>query len=40
VKGVLINAYVDQDLRIVTGNSASGTPMNLFILERADAIVP
>jgi hypothetical protein len=40
VKGVLINAYVDQDLRIVTGNSVSGTDLNLFILERADAIVP
>jgi hypothetical protein len=40
VKGVLINAYVDQDLRIVTGNSENGPSMNLFILERAETIVP
>lgn len=40
VKGVLINAYVDQDLRIVTGNSESGPAMSLFILERAETIVP
>ncbi len=40
VKGVLVNAYVDRDLRIVTGNSSSDADMSIFILERANAIVP
>lgn len=40
VTGILINAYVDQDLRIVTGNSISDSDLSLFILERAETIVP
>jgi hypothetical protein len=40
VTGILINAYVDQELRIVTGNSISDTDLSLFILERAPTIIP
>lgn len=40
VKGVLVNAFVDQDLRIVTGNSSIDSSSTLFILERADFIAP
>ena len=38
VKGTLVNAYVDQDFRIVTGNSKINAATNLFLLERADVI--
>lgn len=40
VTGVLINAYVDQDFRVVTGNSKVNSNSSLFILERADVIAP
>ncbi|MFW7378904.1 MAG: hypothetical protein ACOH5I_08870 [Oligoflexus sp.] len=38
VKGVLINLYVDEDLRIVTGNSTSDSALRLFVLERVESI--
>jgi len=38
VKGVLINSYVDDQLRIVTGNSSSSTDLSLFVLERVTAV--
>jgi hypothetical protein len=40
VTGILINAYVDEELRIVTGNSVSDTDLSLFILERAPTFAP
>ncbi|SMF54700.1 hypothetical protein [Pseudobacteriovorax antillogorgiicola] len=40
VTGVLINAYVDDELRIVTGNNSGEMGQDLFILERVDSILP
>lgn len=38
VTGALINAYVDDDLRIVTGNSTADSQLRLFILERVESV--
>ncbi len=38
VKGNLINLYVDDSLRIVTGNSDGGAVEDIFVLERTDTI--
>ncbi|SMF42723.1 hypothetical protein [Pseudobacteriovorax antillogorgiicola] len=38
VTGVLMNIYVDDELRLVYGNSVSDTRPRLFVLERTQAI--
>lgn len=38
VTGALLNVYVDEDLRIVWGNSSQNSRPLLFILERTDTV--